>query len=89
MLDILYVFLSDAKPRRFIELQNELQMSPNTLSDRLRSLVQAGLLTRTAYNEIPPRVEYAVTPKAVEFNAVFQDLAGWAKRNSLAPVAAS
>ncbi|HLE48214.1 MAG TPA: transcriptional regulator, partial [Candidatus Thermoplasmatota archaeon] len=47
VLDILYIFHADPKPRRFVAIQGELQMSPNTLSDRLRSLVQAGLLTRT------------------------------------------
>ena len=59
VLDILYVFLAESKSRRFVELQHELRLSPNTLTDRLKGLVAAGLLTRTAYNEIPPRVEYA------------------------------
>ena len=34
------------------------------VAERLRELVDAGLLTRTAYNEIPPRVDYAPTEKA-------------------------
>lgn len=86
VLDILYLFLSEPRPRRFVEIQNELKMSPNTLSDRLRGLVKAGLLTRTAYNEIPPRVEYQATPKAVEFDVVFRALKAWSERNSLKPV---
>ncbi|MBI2078946.1 MAG: helix-turn-helix transcriptional regulator [Euryarchaeota archaeon] len=86
VLDILYLFLAEPRPRRFVHIQDELKMSPNTLSDRLRELVKAGLLTRTAFNEIPPRVEYAATSKATEFQAVFEQLTDWAKRNDLQPV---
>lgn len=86
VLDILHFFLSEKKPRRFGEVQNELHLSPNTLSNRLRSLVECGLLTRTAYNEIPPRVDYAPTAKAFEFETVFRGLSEWAERNTLEPV---
>lgn len=85
VLDILYFLLSEAKPRRFVDLQRELKMSPNTLTDRLQGLVRAGLLTRTAYNEIPPRVEYAPTPKALKLGAVFGELSEWATKNTLEP----
>ena len=87
VLDILYVFLAESKSRRFVELQHELRLSPNTLTDRLKGLVAAGLLTRTAYNEIPPRVEYAVTPKATQLKPVFANLASWSQTNSLQAVA--
>ena len=36
-------------------------ISSKTLSERLRSLEEAGVITRTAYPEVPPRVEYALT----------------------------
>ncbi len=65
MLDLLHIFLIEGHgPKRFVELQERLELSPNTLSDRLKELVRAGLLTRTAFNEIPPRVDYEATPKA-------------------------
>lgn len=89
VLDILYLSLSEARPRRFVQLQAELKMSPNTLADRLRSLVNAGLLTRKAFNEIPPRVEYEATPKAFEFQTIFQSLTEWAGRHDLRPEPAS
>ena len=38
-------------------------ISPSVLAARLRELEQRGILTRTSYNEIPPRVEYALTEK--------------------------
>jgi DNA-binding HxlR family transcriptional regulator len=41
-------------------------ISPKTLSDRLKSLEKAGIVTRTAYAEVPPRVEYTLTPMGQE-----------------------
>lgn len=86
MLDILHVFTNEEPdPLRFVDLQAKLGLSPNTLSERLRDLVDAGLLTRTAYNEIPPRVDYQATEKALELGSVFESLQTWAARHSLKP----
>lgn len=87
MLDLLHVFLRAKGPVRFVELQQELKLSPNTLSARLKALVASGLLVRTAHNEIPPRVDYEATTKARELKTVFESLDNWAGRNTLAPVA--
>ena len=47
---------------RFSTLKRSLSgISPKTLSERLKSLEEAGVITRTAYPEVPPRVEYALT----------------------------
>ena len=83
VLDILNVFTREAGPRRFVELQAQLSMSPNTLSDRLKSLVAAGLLSRTAFNEIPPRVDYEATEKAHDLKPVFESLREWASKHDL------
>ena len=86
MLDILHVFTREGPgPRRFVDLQQRLRLSPNTLSERLKELVEAGLLTRTAYNEIPPRVDYEATAKALDLTPVFETLLDWAARHTLAP----
>jgi DNA-binding HxlR family transcriptional regulator len=89
VLDILHLFLQEPGPRRFVDVQNRLQMSPNTLSERLKELVEAGLLTRTAYNQIPPRVDYEATAKARDLQPVFASLLAWAQRHDLRPVPAS
>ncbi len=50
--------------KRFGELEESLSgISPKTLSQRLKMLEAAGVITRQAFAEIPPRVEYALTEK--------------------------
>lgn len=50
--------------RRFCELQRSLTgISPGTLSVRLRSLEEEGIIERREFAEMPPRVEYRLTPK--------------------------
>ncbi len=94
VLDILYIFHAEPVPHRFVDIQGRLRLSPNTLSERLRDLVKAGLLTRTAYNEIPPRVDYQVSEKGLALAPVFESLQAWAEQHDLkrsfveAPVAA-
>ena len=83
MLDILHIFHTDPSPHRFVDIQARLHLSPNTLSERLRDLVSAGLLTRTAYNEIPPRVDYQATEKALALAPVFESLQSWASEHDL------
>ncbi len=49
---------------RFCELERSLRgISPRTLSIRLRTLEEAGIVARRTYPEVPPRVEYALTEK--------------------------
>ena len=49
---------------RFCELERSLGgISPRTLSLRLRSLEEEGIVARRTYPEVPPRVEYALTEK--------------------------
>src|SRR5579871_7004 len=87
MLRILHVFEeSRGGPIRFNQLQARLKISPKTLSQRLRTLVEAGFLARRAYNEIPPRVEYQPTAKTQELGELFRALDRWSARNTLHPV---
>lgn len=84
-LAILGHFAFDRGPYRFNELESALGISPNTLSERLSELVDAGLLTRHSYDEIPPRVEYESTEKADYLAPVFGHLYAWAGEYDLEP----
>lgn len=50
-------------PRRFGELHASTGISVRVLTDRLRAMLAAGLITRHMYAEIPPRVEYTLTER--------------------------
>lgn len=64
--------------RRFSELRSSLAgISPKTLTDRLRALEGHGLVERVMYAEIPPRVEYSLTPRGRDLQPVVDALAAW------------
>ncbi|MDX6680819.1 MAG: hypothetical protein QOG94_858 [Solirubrobacteraceae bacterium] len=65
-------------PRRFVELQRVLPgISTEQLRSRLNRMVADGLLTRQRYREVPPRVDYELTPRAKELLPVLGALARW------------
>ena len=52
-----------ARPWRFNELRRDLEgISQKVLTDSLRALEEDEIITRTVYPEVPPRVEYALSP---------------------------
>jgi DNA-binding HxlR family transcriptional regulator len=55
-------------------------ISPKSLADRLKELARVGLVTRTAYPEIPPRVEYTLTQDGKELRASIMPLMEWASK---------
>jgi DNA-binding HxlR family transcriptional regulator len=64
---------------RFSELETHLPTaSTTTISDRLEELGDAGLITRTQYNEVPPRVEYELTNQGEELRDRLEPLLQWA-----------
>jgi DNA-binding HxlR family transcriptional regulator len=77
---LLLVHLLQADPRRFGELQSVIKISPRVLSERLRRLQEAGLVTRQLYPEIPPRVEYALTPMGTAALKVVEALAEFGEK---------
>lgn len=71
------IIVKTETPIRFNQLQDELDLSPNTLSRRLEELVEAGFLVRNSYDEIPPRVEYEPTGKLYALEPAFQEFENW------------
>jgi DNA-binding HxlR family transcriptional regulator len=72
-LEIVYG-LSVRSPMRFSEIQRELKIQPKTLTNRLHELVKIGVLERTTYNEIPPRVDYALSQRGRSLGEIMWDL---------------
>ena len=67
-----------AGTKRFGELRRAFPgISPKTLTQRLRDLEDRGLLSRTIYPEIPPRVEYALTSRGETLEAIIVAMATW------------
>ena len=56
-------------------------ISPKVLTDTLRSLERDGLLTRHAYPEIPPRVEYELTALGHTLHGPLRALGRWAEEH--------
>ena len=64
-----------ARPMRFSELEEASGgISPRTLVDRLRQMETQGLIARESFREIPPRVQYSLTPKGVATLPVIEAL---------------
>ncbi|TDO30643.1 HxlR family transcriptional regulator [Kribbella sp. VKM Ac-2527] len=67
-------------PHRFTELMKDLPgISHRMLTQTLRSLQRDGLVSRTAYAEVPPRVEYALTPLGHSMLEPLTELTKWAE----------
>lgn len=73
--------LSTKEVIRFNELKRSLSgISSTVLSERLLELEREGLVTKKIYPEVPPRVEYSITPQAKELEVIIKELARWAKK---------
>ena len=65
-------------PRRFNELQRSIgHISQKVITSNLRQMEKHGLLTRTAYAEVPPRVEYELTELGASLKPVLDTLRWW------------
>jgi DNA-binding HxlR family transcriptional regulator len=66
--------------RRFDEIRRDLDIPRAVLADRLRKLVDAGVLVRRRYSEHPPRDEYRLTPMGIELSPVLVAFMQWGDR---------
>jgi DNA-binding HxlR family transcriptional regulator len=65
---------------RFDDLQRDLGVSRKVLAERLRHLVEAGMLERRAYSDRPPRDEYVLTEMGSGFVDVLMAMVAWGDR---------
>lgn len=76
--------------KRFGELKKLLGgVSQKVLTANLRQMEEAGLLTRTAYAEVPPRVEYALTETGRSLRPVLEAMLEWGTRYKAGTAAAA
>lgn len=67
--------------KRFNQLERSLSgISPKTLSERLRTLEEEGVIVRQTFAEVPPRVEYTLTEKGRDLVAVIESMRSYGKR---------
>lgn len=72
--------LNGSSKKRFNELLKEVvNISPRTLSKRLKELIKIKVIKKRQFNEIPPRVEYNLTESGKELIKCFRYLDDWAK----------
>ena len=69
-----------ARPWRFNELRRDLDgISQKVLTESLRQMEEDGLITRTVYAEVPPRVEYALSELGGSMRPILASMEAWGK----------
>lgn len=70
-----------ARPWRFNELKKDLEgISQKVLTDSLRSMESDGIITRTVYPEVPPRVEYALSELGESMRPIIKSMEQWGRQ---------
>jgi DNA-binding HxlR family transcriptional regulator len=76
---VLIVGLLETRPHRFGEIRDSMRISPKVLTQTLRTLQRDGLVARSAHPEIPPRVEYSLTPLGLTLCEPLAAIRDWAE----------
>lgn len=67
-------------PKRFNQIQKEIDITQATLATHLKQLEEEGLLTRTVFPEVPLRVEYELTEIGRGFKPVLDGIETWGEK---------
>jgi DNA-binding HxlR family transcriptional regulator len=79
---VLILWALGERKRRFGELKREVPgISEKMLIQQLRQLETDGIVHREAYHEIPPKVEYSLTPLGVSLNTALEPLGRWGEEH--------
>ncbi|HKA86120.1 MAG TPA: helix-turn-helix domain-containing protein [Haliangiales bacterium] len=78
---IIYALVTQG-PLRFVQLRRQIpRVTQRMLTQQLRDLERHGIVRRTFYEQIPPRVEYALTPLGRSLDPIFKRVCDWAEKN--------
>jgi DNA-binding HxlR family transcriptional regulator len=70
-------------PKRFCELEKSVgTINPRTLSQRLDTLEEHGIITKHNFAEVPPRTEYTLTNKGHDLLPILKQMAAWGTKYS-------
>ena len=78
------LILRDLMPgtKRFSELKRSVgHVTQKVLTAQLRQMEESGLVARTVYPEVPPRVEYSITPKGQSLEQLLELMCEWGEKN--------
>ncbi len=71
--------LAEKQVLRYGELRTDMtNITDAILASMLKELLLDGMITRTQYHEIPPKVEYSLTEKGKQVVPILQSICGWA-----------
>lgn len=68
------------RPKRFGELENEIQLSAKVLSQRLKELEELQIIKRNVYPETPVRIEYELTEMGHSLQYVMTEIENWSSK---------
>ncbi|MFC4377760.1 winged helix-turn-helix transcriptional regulator [Nocardia halotolerans] len=75
------------RPHRFGELRRQVHgVTEKVLTTQLRELAADGIVHRTVYDEVPPRVEYSLTPLGALLNNALLPLEAWGREHLMSGV---
>lgn len=78
---ILY-YLGDEGTKRFGQIKSFInKISQKSLTNQLRELENDGLINRTIYPEVPPKVEYSLTQKGETLLPILEKMCEWGEKN--------
>ncbi|WP_265486856.1 winged helix-turn-helix transcriptional regulator [Lactobacillus sp. PV012] len=85
-MNILYA-LSTLGTLRYGEIQRLLgNVTHRVLANKLKELEEKGLISRTVYPEIPPKVEYTITKKGKSLLPILKQICDWGKANETSEI---
>ncbi|WP_017570923.1 winged helix-turn-helix transcriptional regulator [Nocardiopsis halotolerans] len=81
---VLILWALEERPRRFGELRRTLDgVTEKVLASHLRELEEDGIVRRRDFGEVPPRVEYSLTPVGESLNEALAPLGSWGRTHVL------
>jgi DNA-binding HxlR family transcriptional regulator len=79
---VLIVGALEEKTKRFGELRREVSgVSQKMLTQTLRGLERDGVVVRTVYASVPPKVEYSLTPLGCTLVRILEEIRKWSEHN--------